>query len=154
MNFIGRSDDVIIRIQSVGDVTIFHCAGRLTFGSEDTVLSAVSKLSAVDLAVLDLAKVPAIDAAGLGALVSIRNWIKTKGVTLKLMNVTRRVEKLLELSNLRSVFEFCSVPEMLRLLCRAFEQSRFGDMETEAESSRYLTQPAEAITPVPNVFSL
>jgi anti-anti-sigma factor len=97
---------VIIRIQSVGDVTIFHCAGRMTFGSEDTVRSAVSKLSAGELAVLDLAEVTATDAAGLGALVSLRKWIKTKGVTLKLMNVTQRVEKLLELSNLRSVLSF------------------------------------------------
>ena len=93
------------------------------------MLNAVSKWSGCDFAVLDLAEVTAIDAAGLGALVAIRNRIKTEGATLKLMDVTRRVETLLELSNLKSVFEFCSGPEMLRLLCRAFEQSQFGEME-------------------------
>lgn len=144
---------LIIKIQNLGDVTIFHCAGRLTFGNEDGVLSVVSRWPSDRVAVLDLAEVTAIDAAGIGALMSLRNWAETTRTTLKLMNLTQSVEKLLELSGFESVFEFCSVPEMLRQLCHAFEQSQFGEMETEAERPRYLTQPTEAITPVTNVFS-
>ena len=42
------------------------------------------------------------------------------------MNLTPRVEDLLELFSLRSRFEICSVPEMLGLLCLAFEKSQFA----------------------------
>ena len=138
-----------IRIQNLGDVTIFHCAGSLTFGNENRVLSALSNWPVVRLAVLDLAEVTAIDDAGLGTLLSLRSWAKTKGKTLKLMNVTRRVEKLLELSNLRSVFEFCSVPEMLRLLCPAWERSRFEGVEPEWESPHRFTHQGEPIATEP-----
>lgn len=138
-----------IRIQNLGDVTIFHCAGSLTFGNENRVLSALSNWPVVRLAVLDLAEVTAIDAAVLGTLLSLRSWAKTKGKTLKLMNVTRRVEKLLELSNLRSVFEFCSVPEMLRLLCPAWERSRFEGVEPEWESPHRFTHQGESIATKP-----
>jgi hypothetical protein len=78
------------------------------------------------IAVLDLAEITAIDAAGVGILVSLRGWAKTTGARLKLMNLPPGVEDLLELFNLRSAFEICSVPEMLSLLCLAFEKSQFG----------------------------
>jgi hypothetical protein len=65
-----------------------------------------------------------MDAAGVGILVSLHWWAKTTGARLKLMNLTPRVEDLLQLFNLRSVFEICSVPEMLSLLCLAFEKSQ------------------------------
>jgi hypothetical protein len=76
------------------------------------------------IAVLDLAEITAMDAAGVGVLVSLHWWAKTTGARLKLMNLTSRVEDLLHLFNLRSVFKICSVPEMLSLLCLAFERSQ------------------------------
>lgn len=97
---------LIIKIQNLGDVTIFHCAGRLTFGNEDGVLSVVSRWPSDRVAVLDLAEVTAIDAAGIGALMSLRNWAETTRTTLKLMNLTQSVEKLLELSGLSLCLSF------------------------------------------------
>jgi len=85
--------------------------------------------------VLDLAEVTEIDAAGIGVLVSLRNRAKASGLWLKLMNLTPRVENLLELTRLRSSFEICSVREMLDLLCRALEQSRFENVNLAAEGS-------------------
>jgi anti-anti-sigma regulatory factor len=76
------------------------------------------------IAVLDLAEITTIDAAGVGILVCLHWWAKTTGARLKLMNLTPRVEDLLDLFNLRSTFEICSVPEMLSLLCLAFEKSQ------------------------------
>jgi hypothetical protein len=85
------------------------------------------------IAVLDLAEINAMDAAGIGILVSLHWWAKTTAARLKLMNLTPRVEDLLELFNLRSVFEICSVPEMLGLLCLAFEKSQSVRVEPSAE---------------------
>jgi hypothetical protein len=66
----------------------------------------------------------AIDAAGLGALVSLLAWAKSTQRTLKLMNVMPRVGHLLRLTKLNSEFEICSALEMLDLLCLAI---RTGD---------------------------
>jgi len=123
-----------VALHKLGEVTIFHCAGRIAFGYADTLLNAISKWPCSRIAVLDLAEVTEIDAAGVGALVSVRNRAHATGVALKLMNLTPRVEKLLELTRLRSAFEVCSVPEMLGLLCRAFEQSQFVSVNAALES--------------------
>jgi anti-anti-sigma factor len=132
-----------VSIQNLGDVTIFHCKGRLTFGDEDTLLNAVSSQQRLRLAVLDLAEVTAVDAAGLGMLVSLRNWARSRGVALKLMNLTPWVQDSLELTKLKSAFEICSVPEMLRLLCRALDQAKLGDLDGPVESPREVDEDAQ-----------
>jgi anti-anti-sigma factor len=71
------------------------------------------------MVVLDLAEVSAVDAAGVGMLVLLRLWANATGTKLKLMNLTPRVEEVLQLTKLRSAFEVCSVREMMDLLCRA-----------------------------------
>ena len=124
-----------VTVHKLGEVTIFRCTGRIAFGYADTLLTAISKGPQSRIAILDLAEVTEIDAAGMGALVSVRNRVKASGVALKLMNLTPRVEELLELTRLRSAFEICSVPEMLGLLCRAFEQSQFVGIDAALETS-------------------
>lgn len=120
-----------LRIQQLGDVTIVHCAGRLAFpdarGSRVALLQQIRTRTLV----LDLADTVAIDAAGLGVLVSLRTWARQTNRSLKLMNVTPMAEQLLQLTKLKSAFEVCSGEEMLDLLCRAIH---------EGESSRL--QPA------------
>ena len=125
-----------VSIQNLGNVTIFHCKGRLTFGDEDTLLNAVSSEQSLHLAVLDLAEVSTVDAAGLGMLVSLRKWGRSRGLALKLMNLAPWLEDLLELTNLKSAFEMCSVPEMLRLLCRSLDQAKLIKADGAIESSR------------------
>ncbi len=112
-------------IQKLGDVSVFHCSGRITAGEENPLRTAVRSQSGVRAVVLDLADVTAIDAAGVGMLVSLRGWSKASGTELKLMNVTPRVGEVLELTHLRSTFEVCTLREMMDLLCRADLLSRF-----------------------------
>ena len=118
-----------LTIQKLGDVSVFQCAGRLTAGDGDILRIAVRTQSRVHTVVLDLAEISAIDAAGLGMLVSLRAWAKSTGTDLKLMNLTPRVEEVLELTHLRAAFEVCSVREMMDLLCRATHTPR---MDTAA----------------------
>ena len=124
-----------VAVHSLGEVAIFRCTGRIAFGYADRLLNAISKWPCPRIAVLDLAGVTEIDAAGIGALVSVRKQAKASGVSLKLMNLTPRVEELFELMRLNSAFEICSVPEMLSLLCRAFEQSQFVNVNAAVEGS-------------------
>ena len=108
-----------LKIQNLGDVTVFRCAGRITADDVDGLRKAVQAQSQLRVAVLDLAEISAVDAAGLGMLAGLRNWAKYAGKQLKLMNIVPRVEEVLELTNLRSAFEILSVREMLDLICRA-----------------------------------
>ena len=122
-----------ITIHSLGNATIFRCTGRITVEHADLLRMPVLKHGPLSIAVLDLAEVTAMDAAGVGVLVSLRWWAKTTGARLKLMNLTPRVEDLLELFHLRSAFEIYSVPEMLSLLCLAFEKSQLARVEPSVQ---------------------
>src|SRR5438093_4827839 len=108
-----------IETQKLGNISTFRCTGRII---GQTLWNTVSQ-SCARAVVLDLANVRAIDAAGLCTLVSLRRWAQASGTTLKLMNLTPFVEQILELTQLRGMFEVCSVPEMLDLLCRAAAQT-------------------------------
>ena len=119
-------------IQSLGDATIFRCEGQIVFPDADKLRIAVLTHSRIRLAVLDLSGINVIDAAGLGILASLRAWSRSTGTSLKLMNVNPRIEYLLELTQLRSLFETCSVRDMFELFCRLFQQS--PGVETQAST--------------------
>jgi anti-anti-sigma factor len=108
-----------LTIQKLEDATVIRCAGRMVIPYAEVLRNAVLRQIRIRTLVLDLADVIAVDAAGLGMLVSLRAWAKETRTALKLMNVTPRVERLLELTNLKCAFEVCSSREMLALLCRA-----------------------------------
>lgn len=134
-----------VAVQNLGDVTIFHCKGRIVFGHADRLSNALSKHPSLRIAVLDLAEATAIDAAGIGMLVSLRKWAKASDVRLKLMNLTPKIEDLLELTQLKSAFEICSVPEMLGLLCRAFDQFQFVNVDAAVEGSDGVLDDGEPV---------
>jgi anti-sigma B factor antagonist len=113
-----------LRIQRLGDATVFRCGNRITISDVDVLRIAALRQPGIRTLVLDLAEIIAVDAAGLGILVSLRAWAKESGVVLKLMNLTPRVQDLLELTNLKSAFQICSPREMLTLLCRAINDTQ------------------------------
>ena len=121
-----------ITIQNLDEAILFRCSGRLVFGHQDELLTAVSRHPYFRLLVLDLAEIHALDASGLGAIVSLQTWVTGKGASLKLMNLTPKTEALLKLLNLRAAFEICSVSQMLQLLCNAAEHAR---LEVETRES-------------------
>ena len=84
----------------VAETVVLRCQGRLVHGEESALLCAAVRHHGRDV-VLDLADVTAIDAAGIGALVSLQ----AAGVYLKLMNPTEAVREVLRLTRLEGVFE-------------------------------------------------
>ena len=104
-------------VHSLGDTAVLRCQGRIVIGEDYTILrhAAYSQVHARTL-ILDLAQVDYIDAGGLGVLLGLQNWVRSRSITLKLMNVTSRVLQIFELTRLNHVFQFCSVKDMLHLL--------------------------------------
>ena len=112
-----------LRIERLGDVTVIHCAGRIVFPyNREFRIRLLQQLQTRTL-VLEFVDTIAIDASGLGLLVSLRTWATQTGRALKLMNVTPRVEQLLQMTRLKPEFEICSAREMIDLLYRAIHQS-------------------------------
>jgi anti-anti-sigma factor len=62
------------------------------------------------LIIIDLSQVKEIDAGGLGALVALQRWAKDSQRTLRLLNPSRKLQGILELTGLNVVLDIASEP--------------------------------------------
>jgi anti-sigma B factor antagonist len=102
--------------ETLGHTTILHCSGRIVFPDADALHTAVLQLPRSRKLVLDLADVSLVDAAGLGIFVSLYHWAKRTRTELKLMNLSAKLQSLLEVTKLDIVLQSCSAQEMLGFL--------------------------------------
>ena len=79
--------------------------GRLVNGDTESLRSAVQSASRTSDIVLNLENVTMLDAHGLGVLLQLREQTLAKGVHFKIMNVSKRLYRLFELTRLNTVFE-------------------------------------------------
>ena len=94
--------------RKVSDVTILDLSGKMTLGEGDEMLkTTINNLLAagVKKLVLNLENVPYIDSAGLGEVVRTHTTVSRQGGSLKLLNLTKRIEDLLSITKLLTVFE-------------------------------------------------
>lgn len=92
----------------VGDVIILDLKGKMTLGEGDELLrEKVSSLvnQGQKKLIMNLDGVPYIDSAGLGEIVRTYTTVSRQGGKLKLLNLTKRIEDLLSITKLLTVFE-------------------------------------------------
>lgn len=94
--------------RQVNGVTIVDLNGRITLGEgsvllRDTVRDLLSKGNKNIL--LNLADVSYIDSSGIGELVSAFTHVRREGGDLKLLNLTKKVHDLLQITKLYTVFD-------------------------------------------------
>ncbi len=97
-----------INIRQNGTVTVLDVGGKITLGDGSVVIrEAVKKLTAdgVKNIVVNLGEVTYIDSSGIGELVSAFTTVSNGGGNLKLLNLTKRVHDLLQITKLYTVFE-------------------------------------------------
>ena len=97
-----------ISTRSVDGVSILDCSGRITLGEgsitlRDTVRDLLSKGQKKIL--LNLGDVTYIDSSGIGELVSAFTTVRNQGGELKLLNLTKKVHDLLQITKLYTVFD-------------------------------------------------
>ena len=83
-------------------------AGRITLGEgSSTLRDAIRDLLAKDnkRILLNLGEVTYIDSSGIGELVSGYSTVTNQGGQLKLLGLTKRVEDLLQITKLYTVFD-------------------------------------------------
>jgi anti-anti-sigma factor len=90
-----------------GDVMVVHCQGRIVFRDEAAALSRLvgEVLENSGKVVLELSGVRSIDSAGIGELVLLHTWARSKSADLKCANPSPLVRDLLDLTNLDSVLD-------------------------------------------------
>jgi anti-sigma B factor antagonist len=99
---------VKLNTRQIGDVSVVDVAGRITLGEgssalRDTLREMVSKGQKKIL--LNLGEVSYIDSSGIGELVSAFTTVTNGGGQLKLLNLTKRVKDLLQITKLYTVFD-------------------------------------------------
>jgi anti-sigma B factor antagonist len=97
-----------VATRQVDGVTILDLSGRITLGEgsvtlRDAVHDLVAKGSKHIL--LNLENISYIDSSGIGELVSAFTSVKNSGGELKLLNLTKKVHDLLQITKLYTVFD-------------------------------------------------
>lgn len=99
---------VKLTTRQVGEVTVVDAAGRITLGEgasifRDTLRELAG--SGKKKLLLNLGEVSYIDSSGIGEMVSGFTTVTNSGGQVKLLNLTKRVKDLLQITKLYTVFE-------------------------------------------------
>ena len=96
------------KVRKVGEVTVVDLEGKITIGAGDVVLRDTIK-ELVDHGarkiLLNLGEVNYMDSSGVGELVAAYTSVANRGGQLKLLNVTKKIQDLLQITQLLTVFE-------------------------------------------------
>ena len=97
-----------VQTRQVDGITILDLSGRITLGEgsvtiRDAVRDVLAKGS--NKILLNLGDINYIDSSGIGELVSAYTTSKNQGGELKLLNLTKKVHDLLQITKLYTVFD-------------------------------------------------
>ena len=103
-----------LQLETTSNETIVHCKGKITAENSETFQRQIRDLipeSRAQVAtitrriIVDLSNVTHVDSSGLGALLHAWSAAQNKGCELELANLNPRVEKLVEITRLDTVFK-------------------------------------------------
>ena len=95
-------------LRQVDSVTVVDLSGRITLGEGGTQLRELIREQlgkGTKFVLLNLADVTYIDSSGIGELVSAFTTVSNQGGQLKLLNLTKKVHDLLQITKLYTVFD-------------------------------------------------
>jgi anti-sigma B factor antagonist len=91
-----------------GKITVVDLSGRITLGEGSALLRKTVRALLDEerfLLLINLGDVDYIDSSGIGELVSAYTAVKNRGGELKLLNLTKKVKDLLQITKLFTVFD-------------------------------------------------
>ena len=97
-----------IETRTIGDVTVLDCSGKITLGEGTmAVRNKVRDILKSDgkKIILNLVGVDYIDSSGVGELVGCYTTVRNAGGELKLLNLTQKVQDVLHVTKLYTVFD-------------------------------------------------
>ena len=99
---------VKLTTRQVNEVTVIDVSGRITLGEGSSLLRDELRSligSNRRKILLNLADVSYVDSSGIGQLVAAFTTVSSQGGQLKLLNLTKRLKELLQLTKVISIFE-------------------------------------------------
>jgi anti-anti-sigma factor len=108
-----------VHVKNFGTVAVLCLQGQIVNGETEILRNTVQSLSEISAIKLDLARVTTIDAGGLGVMLELRQQAEAKGVSFELMNVTKQVSRVFEITRLDSVFQITSGVEFFPPVSRS-----------------------------------
>jgi anti-anti-sigma factor len=94
-----------VDIERNGTTAIVRLHGKLVSGATDVLYANVSQLIPESKRIiLDLTDLSVMDSMGLGTLVRLYVSARTRGCTVELINIGKRIRELLELTQMMEVF--------------------------------------------------
>ena len=100
--------EITIQLRELRGVAILDMSGRITLGDGSVVLRETVReqiASGKKALIINLGEVTYMDSSGLGELISAFTTAKNRGATLKLLNLTKRIRDLMEITKLYTVFD-------------------------------------------------
>jgi anti-sigma B factor antagonist len=95
-------------VYDLGDVKVIAFKGEIVMGSGDlAVKNQIKKFLELGVTkiVIDMGAVPYVDSTGIGELVAAHVSARTKGARVKMANLTNKMQDLMDVMQLASVFE-------------------------------------------------
>jgi anti-anti-sigma factor len=107
-----------VNAKNLENVTVLGLQGQIVNGETEILRDAVHSLTETSRVILDLTRVTTVDAHGLGVMLELRGRMQEKGISFELMNVSRQLSTVLEITRLDSVFQFTSGVEFFPAVSR------------------------------------
>jgi anti-anti-sigma factor len=107
-----------VHAKNLGTVAVLCLQGQIVNGETEILRNAVYSLSEVSAVIFDLARVTTVDACGLGVMLELREQVESKGMSFELMNVSKQIRRVLEVTRLDSVFQITSGVEFFPAVSR------------------------------------
>ena len=93
-----------VQTRNLETVAVLCLQGQIVTGETEILRNAVQSLPEVTAVKLDLARVTTVDAGGLGVMLALRQQLVSKGIRFELMNLSKQIGRVLEMTRLNSVF--------------------------------------------------
>ena len=94
-----------IHTKRLDAIEVLCLEGQIINGDTETLKSAVQAASDADDIILDLQNVSVVDAHGLGVLLQLREQALARGIRFKLINMSRPLFRIFEITRLNTVFD-------------------------------------------------
>ena len=113
-----------VQAKNLDGVTILSLQGEIVTGETEILRRVVQSLSRTKAVILDLAQVTRIDGRGLGVMLELRERTHATGTRFELMNLSKTLSRVFEMTRLDSVFQITSGVEVFPAVSRARRVSR------------------------------
>ena len=107
-----------IKIRQTRDVVVLQCRGRIVRDHALHLLKeAVTGPGQSRVVLLDLSGVETLDGGGLGMLVFLHGWTRSRGIRLMLVNPSNFVREMLDRTHLTGLLHVSSVSDAVEVIC-------------------------------------